>query len=168
MRSGTFTPVPAEGTRQALAMPLTRALLLCMRQSYRRTNTIDRYSKRNRSSDKKTLLWVQTVVLVAESSWGTGALRGSTSPSCRAKRLPRGAHPQGQGGDAAAAAAPRDAAGKPPQSRRLQAQQLLLHSPKYLICTVCLLLFFLMKKDFRSSAVDLELLKKIERIKAQY
>lgn len=45
------------------------------------------------------------------------------------------------------------------KSHRLQTQQLLLRFPKYLICTLYLLLFFLMKKDFRSSAVDLELFK---------
>lgn len=50
---------------------------------------------------------------------------------------------------------------EPPQSCWLQAQQLLLCFPKYLICRLYLLLFFLMKKDFRSSAVDLELLKEI-------
>lgn len=76
----------------------------------------------------------------------------------------RCAQPWDRAGDAAAA--PEDTAEEPAQSCWFQTQQLLLCFPKYLICRLYLLSFFLMKKDFRSSAADLELLKKIERIKA--
>lgn len=46
------------------------------------------------------------------------------------------------------------------KSDLIQIEQLLLCFPKYLICTLYLLLLFLMKKGFRSSATDLELFKK--------
>lgn len=89
-----------------------------------------------------------------------GALQDSALPFCRAKQLPRGQ----------AASGPRRCSSNQGHCRRATGSR---HSSFWSVFlntsfAHCIICFFLMKKDFRFSAVDLGLLKKIRRTKAQY
>lgn len=107
---------------------------------------------------QRTSLWIQIAALLAEVSGGARVGCGAAPNLSAAPSACQVCPALGHRGHAAAA--PEDTAEEPAQSCWFHTQQLLLHFPEYLICRLYFLLFFLMKEDFRSSAVDLELLKK--------